>query len=322
MKNNKILLTTTASFYKTIEETDLKDFLAKKGIEAVLEPRLMPPFPFGAEKVFGLVAGHNPMGELVRADAETAKRFPNLKIVSPFGIGVDHIDFKGLKSAGVNPITLPHFSKRTVAELTIGFLFALARNILPQTSDIKNRIWKRMNGQNIYGKTLGIIGLGNIGKETAILARGVGLKVLASDLVYDEEFNKKYDIQKTDLDTLLKKSDFITLHVPLTEGVSGTRNLMDKRAFSLMKEGAIFINVARGEVVDDKALLEALSSGRLAGAALDVFSSEPPFENETLYRIIRHPNVITTPHIGAFTPEIRYEIAKKICEEFSPFCVS
>ena len=313
---SKIILSTTASFSKTVEETDLKDFLAKNGIEVVLQPVLQPAFSFDAGKVLGLVAGHNTMGELVRVGIEEAKNFPNLKIVSPFGIGTDHIDFEGLKKIGVNPITLPHFSKRTVAELTVGFLFSLARKITQQNADMKNTLWQRLNGQNIFGKTIGIIGLGNIGKEVAILAKGLGLRVLANDIVYDEGFNKTHAVEKASLEEVLKKSDFLTLQVPLTEL---TRNLIDKRAFSLMKPGVLFINAARGEVVDEEALLESLKSGRVAGAALDVFSSEPPFANQILKRMIQHPNIIATPHIGAFTPETRYSIAKKICEEFMPY---
>lgn len=312
----KILLTSTASFSKTVEETDLKGILARQGIEVILQPKLEPPFSFVPEKVFGLVVGHNPSGELVRAGVREKKIFLNLGIVSPFGIGIDHIDFDGLKKAGVNPITLPHFSKRTVAELAIGLLFDLARRISLQTADIKNGIWQRVNGQDIFGKTLGIIGLGSIGKETALIAKGIGLKVLANDIVYDEEFVAKHGIKKCGFDDLLKNSDFITLHVPLTES---TRNMLDNGAFSKMKQGVVVINAARGEVLDEGALLEGLESGMVAGAGLDVFSTEPPFADLNLKKIIAHRNVIATPHVGAFTPEIRYKIAKKICEEFAPY---
>ena len=314
----KVILTTTASFSKTIEETDLKDFLAKKNIEVILQQKLEPPFRFDPKNVFGLVVGHNLSGVLVRAGAEEKKTFPNLKIVSPFGIGTDHIDFDGLKGVGVNPITLPHFSKRAVAELAIGFLFTLARKIVQQTTAIKGGTWERVNGQNIFGKTLRIIGLGNIGKETALIARAVGLEVLANDITYDEEFIAKNGIKKCDLKALIAKSDFITLHIPLTDL---TRNLLDKKTFSKMKPGVLLINAARGEVVDGTALLEGLESGKVAGAGLDVFSVEPPFNDPILKRIIAHPNVIATPHVGAFTPEIRYSISKKICEELIPFAL-
>ena len=312
----KILLTTTASFSKTIEESDLKDFLSKKEIKVILQPKLEAPFPFDAGKVFGLVAGHNPMGELVRAGAEVAKKFANLKIVSPFGIGIDHIDFEGLKKAGVNPITLPHFSKRTVAELAVGMLFSLARKLVSLDGAMKSEVWERANGQGIFGKTIGIVGLGSIGKEVAIISHGLGMKTLANDLVYDEEFNKKYGVEKAGLDGLLQKSDFITLHVPLTKK---TANMIDKNAFSKMKQGVLFINAARGEAVDESALLAALQSGKVAGAALDVYSAEPPFSDKTLAKLVSHPNVIATPHVGAFTPEIRYTISKKICDEFAPY---
>ncbi|KKU60149.1 MAG: Phosphoglycerate dehydrogenase-like protein oxidoreductase [Parcubacteria group bacterium GW2011_GWA2_47_12] len=312
----KILLTTTASFSKTVEESDLKEILAENGIEVILQPRLEAPFSFDAEKVFGLVAGHNPMGELIHADAGVAKKFTNLKIVSPFGIGIDHIDFEGLKKAGVNPITLPHFSKRTVAELAVGMLFSLARKLVSLDGAMKNGVWERVNGQGIFGKTIGIVGLGSIGKEVAIISHGLGMKILANDLVYDEEFNKKYSVEKAGLDELLQKSDFITLHVPLTDK---TANMIDESAFSKMKRGVLFVNAARGEAVDESALLEALESGRVAGAALDVYSAEPPFSGKVSAKLVSHPDVIATPHVGAFTPEIRYTISKKICDEFAPY---
>lgn len=308
-----IILTTTASFLKAVKESNLKDFLAKRGTEVVLHPEFEKDFSFDKKKVFGLVAGHTPSGKLVRANAELAKHFPNLKIVSPFGIGVDHIDFDGLKKIGVEAITLPHFSKRAVAELTTAFIFGLARRIMEQTLSIKSGIWERLDGQNICGKTIGIIGLGNIGKEVAVLAKGIGLRILAHDIVYDEKFNQNYGVVKTNLSALFKESDIITMHVPLTDI---TRNMINRRAFSLMRPGVLFINVARGEVVDDAALLDSLKSGHVAGAALDVYSTEPPFSNPTLYKVISHPRVIVTPHVGAFTPEIRHAIAKKICDEF------
>ena len=314
MKN--IILTTTASFLKAVEESDLKGFLNNRDIEVFLQPRLEPPFSFDHNKVKGLVVGHNPSGEFVYANPKSVQHFPNLKIVSPFGIGTDHIDFGGLEKIGVKAIKLPHFSKRTVAELTMGFIFDLARRITQQSVAIKNGTWERLNGQNIFGKTLGIVGLGNIGKEVAILARGIGINVLANDIVYDKEFNKKYGIVESDLKELLQKSDFITLHTPLTDGENGTRNLIDKKTFSLMKHGVLFINAARGEIIDDEALLASLESGQVGGAALDVYSKEPPFSDKILEKIVKHPSVISTPHIGAYTPEIRYAIAKKICEEF------
>lgn len=252
---------------------------------------------------------------MVRVGKNEAATFPHLKIVMPFGVGTDHIDREGLEEAGVRMTTLPHLSKRTVAELAIGFLFSLARRITPFTGAMKSGVWARVNGSVISEKCLGIIGLGNIGKEVAKIARGIGMRVIANDLVYDESFLKQYGVEKANRETVFQESDFLTLHVPFTEL---TRGMIDMRAFSKMKPGVFIINTSRGTVVDDGALLESLESGHVAGAALDVFSEEPPFGNNTLARIIAHPNVLATPHIGAFTPETRYAIAQKICEEMIP----
>ncbi len=314
----KIILTTTASYFKTVEETDLKEFLAKRGIEVVLgADGLTPPFNFDVKKVIGLVAGHTPKGELVKVGAKEAALFPNLRVVTPFGIGIDHLDKAGLESSGVAMKTLPPTSKRAVAELAMAFILNLARRINIQTSAMKNGVWERVNGTVICEKTLGIIGLGNIGKKVAKMARHFGMKVLANDLAYDEIFMRVHRIEKADLNTVLTKSDFLTLHVPLTEK---TNNSVNKETIAKMKPGVFIVNTSRGAVVDEGALLEALESGQVAGAALDVFSVEPPFTNEVTKSLIMHPNVITTPHIGAFTPEIRYAIAKKVSEEILAVC--
>ncbi len=308
-----IILTTTASYFKTVEETDLKEFLAKLGLKVILAADgLKPPFNFDAAKVVGLVAGHTPKGDVVKGGYCEAKLVPNLKMVTPFGVGTDHIDRDGLARVGVEAKTLPPISKRAVAELAMGFILNLARRINIQTLAMKSGVWERVNGTVICEKTLGIIGLGNIGKKVAKMARHFGMKVLANDLVYDEAFMKNFRIEKADFDTLLVKSDFITLHVPFTEK---TNNIINKDAVAKMKRGVFIVNTSRGAVVNEAALLEALQSGQVAGAALDVFSVEPPFKNETISSLIRHSNVITTPHIGAYTPEIRYAIAKKVSEE-------
>lgn len=311
---NKILLTTTASFSKTVETSELKKFLAERGIEVILQENLDPPFSFDEKEVFGLVAGHVPTGKMLHVGPKEAAKFPNIKLVMPFGVGIDHIDREGLEKAGVMMKILPPLSKRTVAELAIAFLFALARQIGPLNQAMKGGVWQRVNGSEVFGKCLGIIGIGNIGKETAKIARGLGMKVIANDLVYDEQFIKEHGIEKADLNDVLAKSDFLTLHVPLTELTS---NLLNKSVFDKMKPGIFIINTSRGAVIDEASLFEALESGRVAGAALDVFSEEPPFTNEIAARLVAHPNVLATPHVGAFTPQTRYAIAKKVCEDMA-----
>lgn len=312
----KTILTTTATFVKAIEESDLKDLLSSNNTKVFLIEKLKEPFSFDPNSVLGLVAGHSPSGLMLKISSSVKKLFPNLKVVSPFGIGMNHIDIGGLQKSGVAVITLPHLSKRTVAELAIAFMFDLARRVTAQSLAMKNGIWERKDGLLVNGKQLGVIGLGNIGKEVAKMGRAIGMKVLTHDIFYDEDFCKEYEIEKANLPDLLSKSDVITLHLPFIDNKqSNNANIINQKAFSLMKKGVLFINTARGQLVDERALLEAIESGRVAGAALDVFSVEPPFKNEVLKRLIAHSNVIVTPHIAAFTPETRYMIAKKIYEE-------
>lgn len=311
---NHIILTTTASFSKIVEDSPLKTFLADHGMEVVLHEKFDPPFPFDLGKVFGIVAGHVPTGKMVHVGRDEVKKFPHVKLVMPFGVGTDHIDRDGVEAAGVMMKTLPPLSKRTVAELAVAFIFALARKLGPLNHAMKEGVWERVSGSDVAGKNLGIIGLGNIGKEVAKIARGIGMEVFANDLVYDENFLSQYGIIKADLATVLAKSDFLTLHVPLTDA---THQLLRKESFVQMKPGISVINTSRGIVIDEQALLGALESGHVAGAALDVFSVEPPFANSVTSHLIAHPHVIATPHVGAFTPETRYAIAKKICDEMT-----
>ncbi len=308
----KKILTTTASFSDTVASTDLKDKLAELGLESVLHFEFSKPFPFDESEVVAIVAGHTPKGEMLHVGPEQAKLFPNLKVVTPFGIGTNHLDIPGLQNMRLTILTVPHFSKRTVAELAMANLFAMARRLVQQTVAIRSGEWKRQNGATINGKMLGIVGLGSIGKEMAKLGKGLGMKVVANDLVYDEAFMKEWGVERGNKDSVVSAADFLSLHVPYDES---TKNLIDKNAIERMKQGSFLINCARGEVIDEAAVLEALEAGKLGGAALDVFSHEPPFANEVLAKLVKHPNVIATPHVGAFTPETRYAIAEFITKE-------
>lgn len=308
----KIIITTTASLSKTVEETDLKDALKRQGVEVVLFYEFDKEPPFSKEDVFAIVAGHTPEGEMLHIGPEEVALFPNVRVVSPFGIGRNHLDVDGLEAKGIDVKTVPHFSKRTVAELTLSYIFALARRLVPLTIAIRGGVWQREDGMNIHGKILGIIGLGNIGKEVAKLGKAIGMHVLGNDLVYDDSFMSEFAIERAEKDFVFKNSDFITLHVPYTEQTGG---MVNSDVIGIMKQGAFLINAARGEVVDEQAVLEALKNGKLAGAALDVFSSEPPFGDPVLNELVQHPNTITTPHIGAYTPETRYVIAEYVCNE-------
>ncbi|MBI3046064.1 MAG: 3-phosphoglycerate dehydrogenase [Candidatus Harrisonbacteria bacterium] len=304
----KIVLTTTPSFSNTIVRSpDLAEFLDEHSWRVVLDERLNPPFSFNPEEVAAMVAG-----ALLPVGKKEFSLFPNLKVVMPFGVGLEHIDIPALEERGIALKFFPGINKHSVAELTMAFIFTLARNIVPFANDMREGKWKRTSATQVSGKTLGIVGLGNIGKEVAKMARNLGMRVLANDIVYDEDFLKSIGVEKSELETLLQKSDFITFHVPLTDL---TKQIVNEKLLSLLKPGAYVINTSRGEVTDEKALLAAVESGWVAGVALDVFSEEPPFNNEILKRLISHPKVIAMPHIATFTPETQYAVAKKICEE-------
>ena len=235
-----------------------------------------------------------------------------LKIIGRAGVGVDNIDVKAATEKGILVINTPQGNAAAAAELAIGLMFALARKI-PQASDsMRQGIWekKKFMGVEIAGKTLGVIGLGNIGRNAA--ERGVGLKM--NVIGYDPYPPKELPagVKLASLDDVISKSDFVTLHVPLTPE---TKGLFGAATFAKMKKGAFLINCARGGIVDEGAVLEALNAGQLAGAALDVFGKEPP-EPSPLFA---HENLIASPHLGASTREAQEKVAVELAEVFVGF---
>lgn len=236
---------------------------------------------------------------------------PNLKVILRGGVGLDTIDVDYARSKGITVMNTPLASSSSVAELTIGFMFALARSIYQATASLKSEKWekKAFEGDEIGGKTLGIIGLGNIGKAVSRRAAALGMKVIAFDPVA-----RPWEgiVSVTTLDELLKRSDYISLHLPKTKESTG---MIGKAQFEMMKKGVRLINCGRGGIVDEEALYEALNSGKVAGAALDVFVEEPP----TDWKLIKHPNVIGSPHIGAATREAQSRIGVEVAEKLIAF---
>jgi D-3-phosphoglycerate dehydrogenase len=235
-----------------------------------------------------------------------------LKIIGRAGVGVDNIDVKTATEKGILVINTPQGNAAAAAELAIGLMFALARKIPQAAESMRQGIWekKKFMGAEIAGKTLGVIGLGNIGRQAA--ERGVGLKM--NVIGYDPFPPKQLPAGVTlaSLDEVISKSDFITLHVPLTPE---TKGLFGAATFAKMKKGSYLINCARGGIVDESAVLEALQSGQLAGAALDVFGKEPP-EPAPLFQ---HENLIASPHLGASTREAQEKVAIELAEVFVGF---
>ena len=245
-----------------------------------------------------------------KVTADVIEAGKKLRIIARAGVGLDNIDLEKAKEKGIKVLNTPGASAISVAELTIGMILALSRHIARGTMDLKEGKWtkKELKGVEITGKTLGVIGIGRIGREVAKRALGLGMKVIAYD-PYVESIDM--DVELVELDELFKKSDYITVHVPLTPE---TKHLIDEKAIEKMKDGVYIINCARGGIVDEEALLKALKSGKVAGAGLDVFETEPP-TSEVEKELLSLPNVVATPHIGASTKEAQKRVGKEIVQK-------
>lgn len=238
---------------------------------------------------------------------EVIERAKNLKLIVRGGVGVDNIDVQTANEKGIEVKNTPKASTESVAELTIGLIFSLARKIPRADSSMKEGKWEKklFEGIEVGGKTIGIIGIGRIGQSVAKKAKELGMNVLAYDL-YIKETPYPF-IKMVSKEELLKTADFITLHIPFDKNAGPT---LGEKEFEIIKEGAFIINVARGGTVDEKALLKALNSNKLAGAAIDVFEKEPS-DN---FDLIKHPLTICTPHIGASTKEGQERVGNEVAE--------
>lgn len=245
---------------------------------------------------------------MTRVTAEVLAAGKRLRVVGRAGIGVDNIDVPAATERGVLVVNAPTANLISATEHTFALLLAVARGVPAADASIKAGEWdrKRFLGRELQGKTLGVVGFGRIGQRVAERARAFDMAVVASDPFLDATVAARLDVELLDLDDLLTRADVVTLHTPLTDA---TRGMLTAARIGAMKEGAILINCARGGLVDEAALLDALESGRLAGAGLDVFSEEPP----TDLALARHPKVVATPHIGAQTKEAQKRIAVETC---------
>lgn len=225
------------------------------------------------------------------------ERAKNLKIICRHGsMGTEAIDLEAATEKGIVVTYTPDLYAEAVADFTFGLILCLCRNIPPAHFSTKHGEWKstKFMGMGVYGKTLGIVGLGSVGFKVAKRAQGFDMRILVYDPYVTKERAEKVRAEEVDLDTLLKEADIVTIHVPLT---SETRGMIGKREFSLMKERAIFVTTSRGDVVDESALYDALKKGKMLGAAIDVYSKEPPGADFPLFTL---DNVITTPHIASY----------------------
>ncbi len=235
---------------------------------------------------------------------------PNLKVIVRGGVGLDTIDAEYARSKGITVMNTPMASSASVAELTIAYMFALARSLFQASLSMKAERWdkKLFEGDEIGGKTLGLIGVGNIGMEVARRAVALGMTVIA----YDPYVKSAENVKIVLLEELLATSDFISLHLPKTKE---SANMIGKPQIAKMKNNVRIINCARGGIIDEVALYEALTNGRIAGAALDVFAEEPP----TDWKLIKLPNVIGSPHIGAATKEAQGRVGAEVADKLIEF---
>ncbi|MDE0266498.1 MAG: D-2-hydroxyacid dehydrogenase [Thaumarchaeota archaeon] len=273
----------------------LQKILGDNGVRVSYEPEIKPDQILERIQDFEIVVVRS-RTTITRQMIERASR---CKIIARVGVGLDNIDQDAAREKGIRVINAVEGAMNAVAELVLGMMLSLARHTARADRAIRDGKWlkKELKGTELRGKYLGIVGLGNIGKRLGRLARALNMNIIGYDVVpIDEEFAKEVGLIKADLDTLLKSSDYVSLHVPLLDS---TRHMIDAQKMSAMKNTAVLINASRGGVVDEDALYEALSSGTLGGAGLDVFEEEPAVGS----RLAELDNVIMTPHIGAQTKE-------------------
>jgi D-3-phosphoglycerate dehydrogenase / 2-oxoglutarate reductase len=289
------------------------EIFRNRGIEVDLKPGLSPA------DLRAIIGEYD--GLAIRSATKVTKELlevaPRLKVVGRAGIGIDNVDVRSATARGVVVMNTPHGNTITTAEHAIAMMFALARQIPEASGSTKAGKWEknRFMGVELTAKTLGLIGCGNIGSIVADRAAGLRMHVLAYDPYLSEKKALELGVEKADLETVLARADFITLHTPLTDA---TRNILSREALAKTKKGVRIINCARGGLVDELALADAIKSGHVAGAALDVFETEPATDSP----LFGLENVVCTPHLGAATAEAQENVALQVAEQMSDFLLT
>ena len=286
-----------------------------RGIEVDFQPNLGKD----KDKLAEIIGNYDGLAirSATKATAKIIEKAARLKVIGRAGIGVDNVEIPAATAKGIIVMNTPFGNSITTAEHAITLMLALAREIPQADASTQAGKWEknRFMGVEITGKTLGVIGCGNIGSIVADRALGLRMKVIAFDPFLSPERAKDIGVEKVDLEDLFKRADFITLHTPLTDK---TRNIIDASALAKMKKGVRIINCARGGLVDEQALVDGLNSKHVAGAAFDVFVEEPATSNV----LFGHPNVICTPHLGAATTEAQENVALQVAEQMSDYLLS
>ena len=285
----------------------LNEILEKNGLQITYEPEIT------AEQILEKIENFEVI--IVRSRTKITKdmieKANKCQIIARVGVGLDNIDQAAAKEKNIRVINAVEGAMNAVAELVIGLMLSLAREIPRADREVRNGNWikKELMGTELRGKYLGIVGLGNIGKRLGRLARALNMNIIGYDVVpFDEEFSSEVGLMKADLGTLLSSSDYVSLHVPLLDS---TKHLINAEKMSTMKNTSRIINTSRGGVIDEEALYEFLKDGKLGGAALDVFEVEPATSN----KLASLPNFISTPHMGAQTKEAQSLAANVIAEK-------
>lgn len=285
----------------------LNKILKENGLRVSYEPEITPDELSERISQFDIVVVRS-RTHLTGNMIENASR---CRIIARVGVGLDNVDLKAANAKGIRVINAAEGATTSVAELALGMMLGLARQILHMDRKMRDGQWlkKQAAGSELKGKYLGIVGLGNVGKRLGRLARGLNMNIIGYDVAaVDQEFARDVGLFRTDLDTLLQSSDYVSVHVPLLES---TYHMLDDTRLSLMKPTARIINTSRGGVIDEDALYDALKGGRLGGAALDVFETEPAVGS----KLAELDNVILTPHIGAQTSEAQSLAANIVAEK-------
>ena len=299
--NNRVLIC------DSIDNSGIES-LKKSGMVVDFQPEIKPDQLNSIAKDYDVL--------VVRSRTKVTKEIieasaPNVKIIARVGVGLDNIDIHEAEANGIRVINSPEAAANAVSELVMGLMLSLARSIPFADIETKKGKWVKsdLTGAELRGKYLGIIGVGNIGRNIGRIGRALRMNLIGYDIVpVNKDFIREVGLIVADLNTLLESADFVTCHVPLT---AETKKMFNIDKFSKMKHTAFLINTSRGEIIDESALYDALKNGRIAGAALDVFETEPP----TNKMLLQLPNVICTPHIGAQTKEAQQLAAMVIAEK-------
>jgi D-3-phosphoglycerate dehydrogenase / 2-oxoglutarate reductase len=284
----------------------VKEILEKNGIQADEKVGL------AEDELIKIIPEYDAL--IVRSDTQVTAKILNasekLKIVGRAGVGTDNIDKEAAKELGIVVENTPFGNTNAAAEHTLTLLMLLSKHIVHSNASMKNGDWDRKSfkGRELKGKTLGLIGFGNVGSKVGLVAKALEMSVVVYDPFVDDKKLAEFDFARATFEELILASDYISPHVPLNDK---TKNMIDKEQFNKMKEGVRILNVARGGVINEQALLDAIKSGKVAAAALDVYSDEPPTNKE----LIENEKVIATPHLGASTVEAQENVALDVAEQ-------